>query len=450
MAFELTKELYEVFIEAIEEQNDDFLRKETEELYPADISSILYELNTEQAKYVINLLDLEVASEIISDLDEDICTRFLENFEAQQIAQWINYIDSDDAADILMEMSSEKREVIIEFVEDNEKAEYILDLLHYDENSAGGLMAKELISANLNWNVVQCIEEIRRQAEKVQKIYSVYVIDDEQVLRGRVSLKKIILSNDNTRIADIYEEDLIHIKTYRSSEEVADVMQKYDLEAIPVVNPRRQLVGRITIDDIVDVITEKAELDRQIMSGLTEDIEESDTVWTLLRARLPWLIIGIFGGLLGAQFIGLFEEDLLAIPAMAFFIPLITATGGNVGIQSSSIILQSLANKSFKDENYAQRMLKVFLVAALNGIVIAILVMLASWAYIHDFKLSLIVAIALFFVVMLASFMGTVTPLVLHKFNLNPALAAGPFITTANDLLGLAVYFTTAHLLYTL
>ncbi|WP_299461541.1 magnesium transporter [uncultured Microscilla sp.] len=448
MSFVLTKDLLDKVEKAVDTKNSQFVENELSRLRPADISTVLNEMDTEQAMFVMDLLAVETAAEIISYLDEDVCIPFIRNYPSETIAQWINHIDSDDAADILNELPLQTREEIIAFLDSKEKADYIIDLLHYEEDCAGGLMAKELISANINWTVIQAIEEIRRQAEKVEKIYSLYVVDNQERLLGRVSLKKIILSNDETRIADIYEQGIVAVKTYQDEDEVAEIMRKYDLAAVPVINERGKLMGRITIDDAVDVITEQAEEERQIITGISEDIEEDDNVLMLTRARLPWLIIGMAGGLMGARFIGLFEKDLAILPAMAFFIPLITATGGNVGIQSSSIVLQSLANKSMIGVNYFQRLFKVLIVAIINGVVISVIVFGFTIILGQTINLAGIVAISLFFVVLLASFMGTITPLVLDKLGINPALAAGPFITTANDLLGLAVYFSTAHMLY--
>jgi len=309
-------------------------------------------------------------------------------------------------------------------------------------------MAKELIKANLNWNVVQCIEEIRRQAENVEKIYSVYVVDGKNKLLGRVSLKKIIISEDKTLVKNIYEPDVVAVETYFDQEEVVSIMRKYDLETVPVVNGVGKLVGRITIDDVMDVMAEMAEEERQLMSGISEDVEEDDSVWMITRARLPWLIIGLAGGLLGAWFIGFFEDDIAMIPAMAFFIPLITATGGNVGIQSSAIVVQSLADKSGIAYGNIERLLKGFFVSLINGLVLATIVLSFSLVLGQPFRLGSIVAFSLFSVVLLSSIMGTITPLILDKIGINPALAAGPFITTTNDLLGLTVYFTIAHFLY--
>lgn len=445
--FELTNEFRERFQQAVNEKDEAFIKDSLEGVNPADISTLLHEFNADDSKYVIDMLPSEQRAEIINDLDDDIREKFLKIFNSNEITQIMNHLDSDDAVDILNELPIKEREEIIANLDNREKEEHILDLLKYDEDVAGGLMAKELIKANLNWSVVQCIEEIRRQAENVQKVFSVYVVDDYDRLLGRVSLKRIILSDDNTFIADIYEPDLISVQTDMSEEEVAQIMRKYDLEAVPVVNVQGKLLGRITIDDVVDVITELAEEERQIMSGISGDVEEDDSVWMLTRARLPWLVIGVGGGFISAMLIGVFEDELLRITAIAFFIPLIQATGGNVGIQSSSIVVQSLANPSVFSDSFAKRLAKVFMVAALNGILLSLLVYGGNMISGGEQNLSIVVSIALFGVVLIASFMGTITPLVLNKLGFNPALASGPFITTTNDLLGLAIYFYTVHLL---
>jgi magnesium transporter len=446
--FELSKEYVEKLQLAIDEKDISFIFTTLNSINPADISTLLLELSTEDSKYVLDLLDNEVSAEVINDLDEDIRAKFLKNFESAEIAMMLNELDSDDAVDIINELPLKHREEVIASLDNKEKASNILDLLRYEDDVAGGLMAKELIKANENWSINQCIEEIRRQAENVEKIYSVYVVDDTNKLIGRVSLKRLILADEHLKVKDLYDDDVISVETYMDEMDVAEIMKKYDLDAVPVVNVQGKLMGRITIDDIVDVITELAEEERQMMAGISEDVEEDDSVWMLTRARLPWLIIGMFGGLLGAQFIGVFEKDILLVPAMAFFIPLITATGGNVGIQSSSIVLQSLASKSVFDNSFGKRMSKVVLVAVINGLVIAGIVMLMNLVLGQDLRLAIVVSIALFNVVMIASLMGTITPLILDKLGINPAIASGPFITTANDLLGLLVYFSVAHLLY--
>ncbi|MEP2276139.1 MAG: magnesium transporter [Reichenbachiella sp.] len=448
MEFELSKEYLERFTEAVDAKEADFVTSTLDGVNPADISEVIRELDAEQTKFVIDLLDVEIGAEIIVNLEEDRQSLFLENFTADELATFVDQMDSDDGVDVINELPIEKREEVIASVENEEKAGYILDLLRYEEDVAGGLMAKEMICANLNWTIQQCIEEIRKQAENVEKIYSVYVVDNDGKLLGRVALKKIILSEPDALVADIYEDDIVSVGTHADEEEVALTMQKYDLEALPVVNVKGKLVGRITIDDAMDVITEQAEEDRQMMTGISGDVEEDDTVWVLSKARLPWLVIGLVGGLLGAKFISLFEKDIALIPAMAFFIPLITATGGNVGIQSSSIVVQGLASYNAFEDTLLKKMVKVLFVAVVNGIILALIVFGIVIFSTSDQAMAGTVAIALFSVVLLASFMGTITPLILDKVGINPAMASGPFITTANDLLGLTVYFLVAHFLY--
>jgi magnesium transporter len=450
MQVEITREYIDQIEEAIERQDKEFILDSMADMYPADITTVLYELDANESKYVLDLLPPEVGAEILSDLDYDIRTDFLQYFTSQEVARYVNLMDSDDAVDILNEQNVQRREEVIALLENEEKADDILDLLHYEEDCAGGLMAKELIKVNINWRVRQCIEEIRRQAEDVEKIYTVYVVDNRDILVGRVSVKALLLSKDDKLVKDIYSEDVISIESFRDENEVVTVMQKYDLEAIPVVNIQGRLLGRITIDDVIDVMQEQAELSRQLMTGISENVEEDDSVFRISRSRIPWLIIGMVGGLLAAHFMGFFEADIAMLPALALFVPLITATGGNVGIQSSSIIIQTLSSNAVIFEHFAQRLLKLILVALLNALIISALVFGFSYLFRQDLKLSIVVSVALFSVVMLASLMGTLTPMVLDKFGVNPAVAAGPFITTANDLLGLAIYFGVAHMLYDL
>jgi magnesium transporter len=444
--FELTKEFVERFQQALDERDQKFILESLEDVNPADISALLYEYNSEESKYVMGLLSIEVQAEIINDLDPDTRKNFLKVYEPSEIITIVNLLNSDDAADILNELPVKTREEVLVGL-DAELRGQVIDLLRYEENVAGGLMAKELIKVRSHWTVVQCIDEIRKQAENVDKFYAVYVVDDRDVLKGRVSLKDLVLSDARKIVSEIYEEEIVSVETYLDDGEVADIMRKYDLESVPVVNVQGQLVGRITIDDVVDVITEQAEEERQLMSGISESVEEDDSVWRNTRARLPWLLIGIFGGLMNAKFMGLFETELVRITAIAFFTPLIQATGGNVGIQSSSLIVQSLANPGFVEEGLWKRLTKVFSVALLNGVFLAVIVFGANVLLFSERDLSFVVSVALFSVVVFASFIGTVTPLVLNRFGFNPALASGPFITTTNDLLGLTIYFFTVHLL---
>lgn len=444
--FELTKEFRDRFQQALDERDQQFIRNSLANVKAADITSLLYEFNSEESKYVMDLLPIETQAEIISDLDRDTRKSFLKIYPPSEIINFLNLLASDDTADILNELPIKEREEVLSGLESELKVQ-VTELLRYEENVAGGLMAKELIKARYNWTVVQCVDEIRKQAEGVNKFYTVYVVDERDKLLGRVPLQDLIVSDARTIVADIYEKDIVAVETYLEDWQVAEIMKKYDLESVPVVNVQGQLVGRITIDDVVDVITEQADEERQIMAGISEDVEEDDSVWRNTRARLPWLLIGIVGGLMNAKFMGLFEAELARVTAIAFFTPLIQATGGNVGIQSSSLIVQSLANPDFVDEGLWTRLVKVFFVAILNGLVLAIIVFGANVLLFGEYELSMVVSLALFSVVVFASFIGTITPLILNRLNFNPALAAGPFITTMNDLLGLTVYFFTVHIL---
>lgn len=446
LEFELTKEFRDRFQQALDDNDHDFIKTSLEDIKPADITALLYEFNSEESKYVLDLLSLEIRSQIINDLDSESRVQFLKVYKSSELTEVVNMLDSDDAADILNELPIKISEEIIAGLDAMLRSQ-VIDLLRYDANVAGGLMAKELIKARDYWTVVQCIDEIRKQAENVTKFYAVYVVDDQDKLLGRVALSKLILTDSKTLVKEIFDDDVIAVETYQEDSEVAEVMKKYDLESVPVVNVQGHLVGRITIDDVVDVISEQAEEERQIMSGITENVEEDDSIWLNTRARLPWLLIGILGGLLSARFMGFFEAELARVTAIAFFVPLIQATGGNVGIQSSSLVVQSLANPSFVDEGLWQRLLKVFSVALINGFFLSAIVYGVTWIVFGAGILNLVVSIALFCVVLFASFIGTITPLILNRFGFNPALASGPFITTTNDLLGIAIYFLTIHLL---
>ncbi|WP_420385744.1 magnesium transporter [Roseivirga sp.] len=445
--FELSKEYLDLVLQAVEQQDAAFIRDTMEGVNPADISALLDEVETDEARYVLDVLNNEVGAEVIEELEEDTRKEFLEELEPEEIARYIVEMESDDAVDIINDLPVKTREEVIAAIDDPESAAHIQELMRYDEDCAGGLMAKEMIVANINWTVIQTIDEIRRQAENVERIYSVYVVDDKGKLQGKVSIKKIILSKDETFIKDIYDSDIIHVETYMDEEEVADMMRKYDLDAVPVVNLQGKLVGRITIDDIIDVITEQAEEERQLMSGISGDVEEDDSIWAISKARLPWLLVGLIGGTLGAWAIGFFEGSLERNAALAFFIPLVMATGGNVGIQSSTLVVQSLANRSAFEDSLSKRIGKMFLVAIFTGVVLALISFLIVFLWKDDQTLGTVVSISLICVVMLASFMGTTTPLVLDKMGINPALASGPFITTTNDILGIIVYLAIANLL---
>tara|TARA_B000000565_G_scaffold76258_1_gene54258 strand:- start:749 stop:2137 length:1389 start_codon:yes stop_codon:yes gene_type:complete len=456
MKFELSNNFKERLKVEIENQNVKFIKNAFHEVSHVDVAELLYEFNSLESKYVLDNIGLETSSKIISELDDDTRENFLKIYSSNEIADVLKIIDSDDGADILLDLSSEVREEVLINIDDKIKSKNLRDLIKYDDEVAGGLMAKELVKCNIDWKIKQCIDLIRKQAKNVSQIYSVYVTDSKGTLMGKVSLKDIIISKDNSKVKDIYDDFVVSVDANMNQEEVAQIMQKYDLTVLPVVNKRKKLIGRITIDDVVDVITESAEEERQIMSGITTDVEEDDSIWKLSNARLPWLVIGILGGLFGAFFLGSFEsnyfEENEVFISLSFFIPLIMATAGNVGIQSSSIVIQTLSTPSPFEISVAERLTKVILVSIMNGIVLSILVysglMLFDYLNFLDFeifsKTAKIVSVSLFSIVLVSSLLGTLTPIVLNKLKFNPALASGPFITTTNDLMALAIYFIVA------
>lgn len=448
MTFELSKDFIEDLERKIEANDSESLIAILDELYPADIASILYELDGEDAYTLFQLIpEIDEAAEVLSSIDSDDRSRFVrEHFTIEKIARYVNLFDSDDAVDLLNDQKIEVREQVIAILPDREQARFIIDLMHYPEDVAGGLMQKELVKVKLSQTVSECIEEIRNQLDEVDKVYAVYVVDEENVLKGIVSLKQIVLARKNTKIENLYQEDIVFVETTSPGEEVADLMQRYDLEALPVVNTLGRLMGRITIDDVIDFITEQAEDDMQAVTGITGEADEDDSVWQIAKSRLPWLVVGVIGSLLAATVIRGFEDTLIKITALAMFIPIMGSTGGNVGIQTSSLIVQSLAERSGISPTLGQRLWKVLQVALLNGLVIGCLTGFYVYA-IGEPELFWVIGLSLLSVVILASVMGTITPIILDKFGINPAVASGPFITTANDLIGIGAYFLIANLL---
>jgi magnesium transporter len=448
MRFELTKEFLELLRDKIAEQDLHWINDQVISLHYADIAEILDKLSMEEAKYVYFLLEEEVQADVLMELEEEVRDRFLASLSTKEIADQLENLDSDDAADILGELSDEQIQEVISQMEDDEAAEDIVDLLNYDEDTAGGLMQKEFIQARLDWPVNRCLVELRRQAEDVEKVYTIYVVDDLNKLVGVLSLKRLLFASPKTKIIDLYhDKNIISVKTSDSSEHVAKVMEKYDLVSVPVVDFQNKLVGRITLDDVVDIIKEEADKDFQLASGISEKIESNASVWRISRARLPWLLIGMLGGILGAQVISSFEGGIAAVPALAFFIPLITAMGGNVGVQSSAIVVQSLAKGNDLFGSIASKLLKEALVALVNGLLLASLIYGIATVF-ENSTLGIVVSISLFTVIIFAAIFGTFIPLILDRYKIDPALATGPFVTTLNDVLGLFIYFTVGMLLY--
>lgn len=449
--FELTKEYLNELKAVISSGEEKAMIELIDGVHPADIAEILDELDVHHGKVILNLLDADKASDVLIELEEEVRKEYLDSLSSKEIAeQFIENLESDDAADVMSELSEDKREEVIAEIEDVEQASDIVDLLNYEERTAGALMAKELIWVNENWTVMQSVKEMRRQAENIDQVYTVYVVDDNEKLLGRLPVKKLLTNPVKSKIQDIYKSDIKSVRTKTPQDEVALIMEKYDLVVLPVIDELHRLVGRITIDDVVDVIKEEADKDYQMASGISSDVDQTDSVIQLTKARLPWLIIGLAGGMLSALVIGNYEDAIKIIPAMAFFIPLITAMAGNVGVQSSAIIVQGLANHTMEIGGIVPKLSKEFMVAIINGLVISFISLLVSYFFYGDYKLGITVSISLFTVIIVAALLGTLVPLLLDKYKIDPALATGPFITTMNDILGLFIYFIIGQLVFSL
>ena len=446
MSFELTKELIAQVTSLIQQKDDTALLEILGNEHHADIAELLDDLSLDQATYVIKLLDSELTSDILMEIDEDIREKILKELSAKEIAEELGELDTDDAADIIAELPEERQERVISHIEDEEHVKDIVELLTYDEDSAGGLMAKELVKVNENWDVLKCVKEMRAQAENVTRVHSIYVVDDENKLKGRLSLKDLLVTSTKAHISEVYIPKVDSVNVHEKAEDVALIMQKYDLEAIPVVDDDYKLMGRITIDDIVDVIKEEAEKDYQLAAGITEDVEADDTIWEHTRARLPWLFLGLIGGVGAAAIMGNFEDLISKHAILFFFTPLIAAMAGNVGVQSSAIIVQGLANNDLKG-SISNRLLKEFSLAIVNGLVLSILLLVFTWFWHGHMLTSLAISISLFVVIIVAGIIGTFIPLFLDKRSIDPAIATGPFITTSNDIFGILIYFMIAKMI---
>ena len=446
MPFEITKDYILDLEQLIQDQKDDTIVQQLEEVHYADIAELIEEMSHESGLYLIKLLDSEKTSDVIAELDEDTREDILSELSTKEIAEEIDELDSDDAADIIAELPESQKKEVIAQLEDAEHAREIVELLRYDENSAGGLMAKELVKVNENWNVLTCVKEMRAQAEEVTRVHSIYVVNDDNILKGRLSLKDLLTTSTKAAIKDVYIKNVDSVNVDDSAEDVARVMQKYDLEAIPVIDEMGRLVGRITIDDIVDVMKEEAEKDYQLAAGITDDVEADDSILELTKARLPWLILGLFGGLGSVFIMEGYESALNNFKELFFFTPLIAAMAGNVGVQSSAIVVQGLANDNIKGSLF-NRMLKEIGLSIISGLVLGLLVIIFGYFTGMDPKFSITIAISMICVIIVAALIGTFVPIILDKKGIDPAIATGPFITTSNDIFGIFLFFYIAKII---
>jgi len=446
MQFQLTTDYLEKVVQLIANNDRIALRQLLKDLHFADVAELLEELNSKQATFLIKSLESEITSEALMELDEDDREKILNRLSPIEIAKEIEEMDTDDAADVVAELDDHIQKKVIEKIEDEEHASDIVELLTYEEDTAGALMAKELVKVKETWTVAGCVREMRRQAENVTRVHSIYVTDKDDKLKGRLSLKDLLTASAKTHISDVYIPKVDYVSVHAKDEEVAKIMQKYDLEAIPVVDQEGVLVGRITIDDIIDFIKEEAEKDYQLAAGISQEVEADDNIYQLTKARLPWLILGLLGGLGSVYILQGFDEALSNYPILFFFTPLIAAMAGNVGVQSSAIIVQGLANGVVKGSMF-NRLLKEVGLALINGSILGILVVLFGALVDQEFIVSFTIALSMLSVIIIASLIGTFVPIILDRKGIDPAIATGPFITTSNDIFGIFLFFYIAKLI---
>ena len=446
--FELSKEIIQEISNLISNKKNKEIKKLVDGIHYADLAEIINELESIERIYLIKIIDSDKTSDVLTEVDEDVREEILKTLSEKEIAGEIKELDSDDAVDILSELSDEKQEKVISLIKDESITENIRELLNYDEDSAGGLMAKELISVNENWSVLKCLREIRKQAKDIKRVHSIYVLNKKKILIGRLSLKDLITSPSKSKIQEIYIPKVDYVHVNDSADEVAKLMSKYDLEAIPVVGDNNELLGRITIDDIVDFIKDEAEEDYLLAAGISNDVEADDSIFELTKARLPWLILGLFGGL-GSVFILESFENIMAskeLRALFFYTPLIAAMAGNVGVQSSAIVVQGLANDVIKG-SLISRLIKEVSLTILNGLILSIIIILFGLIINQSLEMSITISVSMVFVIIVAALIGTSVPIILDKFGIDPAIATGPFITTGNDVIGILLFFYIAKLI---
>lgn len=458
MSFKLTDIFLEELREAIQAKNAAFIIDRFKDLYTADIAEVFNELDTEEAKFVYKQLDETLAADVLIELDEDVREDFLASLTSKEIAeQFIDNMDSDDAADVISELPDDVQDEVLSLMEDSEQASDIVDLLNYDEHSAGGLMATEIVRVHVNTNALECVREIREQADAVVDLYAIYVVDDDEKLVGILSLKKLIVSSTRSKVSEIYDPKVISVKTNTAAEEVANVMDKYNLVVLPVVDGLGRLVGRITIDDVVDVRREEETEDVQKMAAM-EALEEpymSTPFLQMIRKRVGWLIILFLGETLTATAMSFFEDQIAKAVILALFIPLIISSGGNSGSQASTLIIRALALGEISIRDWWIIVKKEFATGLVIGLILGFIgfVRVAAWSYFiasygpHWQLIALTVGSSLVGVVMWGTLMGSLLPLCLKRLGLDPAVSSAPFVATLVDVTGLIIYFSFSILM---
>ena len=442
----------DLFIEKIKtlinENKNDILKKELGSFHYADIAEIIKQFSLDEAIHIVKLLENDISAEALAEVDESFRERIISRLSAKEIAEEIEELDTDDAADLVGELPEILQEKVLSKIEDSDHSQDIRELLNYDEGTAGALMAKELVSVNENLSVMNCVREMRKQAKEVTRVHSIYVTNSKNKLLGRLSLKDLLTANTKATVKDIYIPNVDFVNVKEDVNKVANIMSKYDLEAIPVVNDKKQLLGRITIDDVLDIIKEEADKDYQLAAGISKEVEANDNIFQLTRARLPWLFLGLIGGLGSVFILKDFEEIMIKseLRSLFFYTPLIAAMAGNVGVQSSAIVVQGIANQAIKG-SLVNRLFKEIGLGLINGLILSIVLIIFGQIINQDMLLSLTVAGSMMSVIILSALIGTFVPIILHRQGFDPAIATGPFITTANDIFGIFLFFYIAKLI---
>ncbi|MGB1713222.1 MAG: magnesium transporter [Flavobacteriaceae bacterium] len=445
--FKINDELISKIKKLIEDNNRDKLLSSLADIHYADLAEIFELLETTEVIFLVKIFDKQKIADALAEIDEDLREIILEKLSAKEIAEKIVELDTDDATDVISELTEERQERVFSQIKDAELTDDIKELLKYDEDTAGGLMAKELVSVNENLSISKCLDEIRKQAKNVTRVHSIYVVDSKNRLKGRLSLKDVVTAKSRSKVRDIYIPNVDYVTVDQEGEDVAKIMSKYDLEAIPVTNKRKTLLGRITIDDIVDLIKDEAEKDYQLAAGISSEVEVNDSIFQLTKARLPWLFLGLLGGL-GSVFILKDFEQIMNQPDLRnlfFYTPLIAAMAGNVGVQSSAIIVQGLANDLVKG-SLLNRLFKEVGLSLINGFALSVILIIFGQIVNQDLSMSLTIAGSMMGVIIIAALVGTFVPIILDKQGIDPAIATGPFITTANDIFGIFLFFYIAKI----
>ena len=445
--FKINDELISKIKKLIEDNNRDKLLSSLADIHYADLAEIFELLETTEVIFLVKIFDKQKIADALAEIDEDLREIILEKLSAKEIAEKIVELDTDDATDVISKLTEERQERVFSQIKNAELTDDIKELLKYDEDTAGGLMAKELVSVNENLSISKCLDEIRKQAKNVTRVHSIYVVDSKNRLKGRLSLKDVVTAKSRSKVRDIYIPNVDYVTVDQEGEDVAKIMSKYDLEAIPVTNKRKTLLGRITIDDIVDLIKDEAEKDYQLAAGISSEVEVNDSILQLTKARLPWLFLGLLGGL-GSVFILKDFEQIMNQPDLRnlfFYTPLIAAMAGNVGVQSSAIIVQGLANDLVKG-SLVNRLFKEVGLSLINGFTLSVILIIFGQIVNQDLSMSLTIAGSMMGVIIIAALVGTFVPIILDKQGIDPAIATGPFITTANDIFGIFLFFYIAKI----